>query len=308
MAKIDLVIPVLGNKFVDLRDTIPGDSFNWSWVRPLSQVNYLAIHHSATSDTQTPFEIANLHILGNGWGGIGYHFVISKVGIVYYVGDISTARANVANLNEEVIGICLVGNFTDSMPSDEQINSTRLLCEFFINNFPTLPNINSWNTLMGHNELPGQSTPCPGTTWDFWKTKITSKEDISVSEGETEETQVIDAYRKILGRDPETGILQTYKSSSLSIDQIRFALVLSQEHQELINLAKEAPSLKSQILSLQSSLALVNDQFINLQQKIADKDQEEKNLNVAKRDTSLTIFQAILNLYKFVFMPGKAGP
>ncbi|MBI2600039.1 N-acetylmuramoyl-L-alanine amidase, partial [Candidatus Daviesbacteria bacterium] len=82
MAKTNLQIQSLGNKFVDLRDLIPGDSYNWSWVRDLSQVNFLAIHHTAAPDTQTPEEIANYHIQNNGWGGIGYHFVITKDGTV----------------------------------------------------------------------------------------------------------------------------------------------------------------------------------------------------------------------------------
>src|SRR3989338_4313740 len=115
MAKTDLTIPSLGDKFIDLRDGIPGDSYTWSWERDLSQVNFLAIHQTSGLDTQTPQEIANQQINNNGWGGIGYHFLIAKDGTVYYVGDISTARANVANLNEQVLGICLIGNFTSGL-------------------------------------------------------------------------------------------------------------------------------------------------------------------------------------------------
>ena len=126
MSKTDLIITSLGDKFVDYRDILPGDAYNWCWNRPLSQVNYLAVHHSATPNTKTPEDIANIHINSNGWGGIGYHFIISKNGTVYYVGDISTARANVANLNEQVIGICLVGSFTLGQdPSPEQLESTH---------------------------------------------------------------------------------------------------------------------------------------------------------------------------------------
>src|SRR5206468_3619949 len=109
-------------------------NFNWNWIRTLEQVNFLAIHHTASEDTQTPQEIANYHINQNGWGGIGYHFLIAKDGTIFYVGDILTARANVANLNEQVIGIALIGNFTQGkIPSSEQIDSAHKLCEFFIN-------------------------------------------------------------------------------------------------------------------------------------------------------------------------------
>ena len=175
MAKIDLNIPSLSNRFVDIRDTIPGDSYNWSWIRSLTQVEYLAIHHTAAPDTQTPEDIANFHIQSNGWGGIGYHFLIAKDGTVYYVGDISCARANVANLNEQVIGICLMGNFTQGrIPSDAQLDSAHKLCEFFITNYPDLPNVTGWDKVKGHKELPGQSTACPGDNWLDWKDQLIS--------------------------------------------------------------------------------------------------------------------------------------
>ncbi len=261
MARIDLNIPELGNKFIDLRDSIPGDSYNFSWVRPLSQVNYLAIHHSATSPAQTPEDIANFHINSNGWGGIGYHFVISKDGIVYYVGDIGTARANVANLNEQVIGICLTGNFTDVEPTEEQLDSAKKLCNFLIN-YPDLVNVKSRDVVKAHKELPNQSTTCPGDTWTLWKSKIIPGDGNTSSGG---------------------------------------------------GLTKEADNLRLQVDSLQSSLGLVNDQIINLQQTVADKDQEIINLraqlkvSVEPDDTTLTIPQALFSLYQFLFPPGKVN-
>ncbi len=186
----NLSIPSLGAKFVDLRDSLPGDSYNWSWIRQLSQVNYLAIHHSAGSDTQTPEEIADYHITDHGWGGIGYHFLIAKDGVVYYVGDIGTARANVVNLNEQVIGICLIGNFTSGRtPTEEQIDSTHKLCEALIN-YPELSNVNSWEALKSHKSLPGQATVCPGDD-DSWMNKIISPREIIFNQPLTQSQEVL---------------------------------------------------------------------------------------------------------------------
>ncbi len=165
MAKIDLSIPTLGNKFFDLRGSLPGDCYNWNWVRPLSQVQYLVIHHSASYD-QTPKEIADFHINNNGWGGIGYHFLIDKKGQVFYVGDLSTARANVADMNEKVIGLCLIGNFTSGrVPTPKQLSSAQKLCKFLITNYPDL-------YVKGHKELPNQKTICPGDNWQIWKKEL----------------------------------------------------------------------------------------------------------------------------------------
>lgn len=265
MSKTDLTISSLGEKFVDLRDILSGDAYNWSWERPLAQVNYLAIHSTNGANTQTPQDIANLHINTNGWGGIGYHFLIDKEGIVYYVGDISTARANVASLNEQVIGIGLIGNFTGGqVPSIEQLGAAHKLCEFLIS-FTNLPSVRSWDKVRGHKELPNQTTNCPGETWDQWR--------IQIVEGITSE---------------ETPL---YPQPDFYRDQVE---------------------------SLQASLASVNQQAISLQEALQQRDLQINQLKQSQSDTqihrytetlktdsTLTIVGALINLYKFVFPPGK---
>lgn len=149
-------------KWIDYRDPIWGNSYTWSWERSTNEVLYPVIHHSVTAHDATPDDIALLH-KARGWAGIGYHFVITKDGVVHYVGDVGTARANVLNMNEKVIGICMVGDFTKHLPSDDQILSAHDLVKFFID-APQWPNINSWDALKGHKDL--QATACPGTSWN----------------------------------------------------------------------------------------------------------------------------------------------
>ncbi len=337
MARTDLNIPTLGRSFVDYRDPIPGDSYNFSWVRPLSQVNYLAIHHTAAPDTQTPDEIANYHINNNGWGGIGYHFLIDKNGLVYYVGDISTARANVANLNEQVIGICLIGNFTQGRaPTQQQLDSAHKLCDFFINNYPPLTNVNSWDKVRGHKELPGQSTACPGDNFTNWRIRIV--EGVGVPSQPTTPTppttdrgaQITESYRVILGRDPDMGGLQTYTNGSMTLDQIRWSMANSPEHHSLVAAAKRMPVLESQVSGLQTSLASINQQVISLRETLQQREQEIGSLRQqlqynppvtvppvvvtpapepsAPPDTTLTIVGALIKLYEFLFPARKVTP
>lgn len=149
-------------KWTDYRQEIWGDSFNWSWVRPWSQLQGILIHHSVTKHEATPDDIALLH-KARGWAGVGYHFIIDKAGVVYYVGDISLARAHVANKNEKFLGICMIGDFTKHLPSDEQIKSAHDLCKFFFFQTPSLPTLKSWDQLQGHKDQ--QATACPGTSW-----------------------------------------------------------------------------------------------------------------------------------------------
>lgn len=256
MARIDLNISGL----VDLRDTLPGDAYNWRWVRELSLVNYLAIHQSGGLDTQTPVDLANYHIQNNGWDGIGYHFIIDQDGIVYYVGDISTARANVADLNEAVIGICLIGNFSGNLePTPEQLTSTHKLCEFLIN-YPGLVNIKSWDKIVGHKELPNQQTDCPGDNWDKWKVKLIKQ-----------------SGRIIFNSKPNE------EKKDENDDKIKYQ--------------------KTQIDSLQLSLATVNSQLISCRESM----QAEEVVKNIEGDQTLTMTDALVNLYKFIFPPGKTN-
>jgi len=168
MADTPLYVPTLEerSKFTDYRKGIWGDSFNWYGSRSWDQVKYAVIHHSVTNPTNDSKSdvdyIAYLH-KQRGWGGVGYHFIITADGMVWYVGDISTMRANVADKNHEVIGICLVGDFTKGNPTDDQILSAHDLCEFLLFNTPSIPNLKDWGQLTGHKEL--QATQCPGTYW-----------------------------------------------------------------------------------------------------------------------------------------------
>lgn len=186
MANNTLSIDQLGNRFVDDRDRVWGDSYNWSFNRKLDLVKYLVIHHSVTSPyilnadgtvqrektwQEQVDEIGSLH-KARGWDGIGYHFIITSQGIVAYIGDIGTGRANVLNHNEAVIGINLIGDFTKHLPTDIQINSAHDLCDFLLFHFPDAPNINGWEDVIGHKDCASiwnntTVTACPGTSWPF---------------------------------------------------------------------------------------------------------------------------------------------
>lgn len=149
-------------KWNDYRQEIWGNSFTWSWIRPWSQLEGVLIHHSVTKHEATPDDVALLH-KARGWAGVGYHFIIDKAGVVYYVGDISTARAHVENKNEKFLGICLIGDFTKHLPSDEQIISAHELCKYLFFQTPSIPSLSGWAQLGGHKDQ--QATQCPGSSW-----------------------------------------------------------------------------------------------------------------------------------------------
>lgn len=269
MANTPLKIPELGNKFVDYRDPIWGDSYNWSWNRSSDQIKYLVIHHSVTKHEATPDDIALLH-KNRGWGGIGYHFVITKDGMVYYVGDIGTARANVADMNEQVIGICMVGDFTQYLPSDEQIVSCHLLCKFFLFSAPSIPSVNGWEDVVGHKEL--QATACPGSSWDksqdgdmWWRVKTgTPYTPPAEEEGENLEDKVSDLEDKI------KTLNEALAEKSLELNDVS-ARLEGQERdnkdlsQQLIEARSERDNAIGDKKTLEGKIEALSQQVISLQ-------------------------------------------
>jgi len=241
-------IPTLSSKFIDYRDTIPGDSYNWSWVHALSEYKYIAIHHSAGPINQTPVEIANYHVNQLGWGGVGYHFIIDVSGKVYYVGDLTTARAHVKDYNDVAIGICLIGTYMNTViPNDQMIQSASLLCSHLINETPELSNITSWDNVVGHKELGG-GTACPGDSWNLWKQKliavqkppiIVTPPPVVIDDTGTKAKLVMELYLKIFGRTPDQSGLSSWVASKYTIEQIRVFMIDSAEHKTLISNANK---------------------------------------------------------------------
>lgn len=155
-------------KLVDERMTIAGDSYYWYQVdENLSRLKYLVIHHSVTADTATPNDLARMHMNSNGWDGIGYHFVITKDGVIHYVGDLGTWRANVGGMNDKVIGVNLIGDFRfGKVPTEAQYKAANVLYREFVAD-GRFPGIKGPSALKFHREL--NATQCPG---DVDKNKI----------------------------------------------------------------------------------------------------------------------------------------
>lgn len=129
------------------------------------KIERVVIHHSATVQAEVSKEatvrhiksIARGHVAENDWPGIGYHYVIGPGGLVYRVNDLSTISYHVGNHNPTSIGICLLGDFTQGDPTDNQIASARELV--FRLGWPVVP----------HKALMG--TKCPGD-WARWGNRI----------------------------------------------------------------------------------------------------------------------------------------
>jgi len=170
---INLPIPGL----VDIRQPILGDSFGWAGLEPAAAKKSVVFHHSASDQpAEDGFSIADYHVNHNGWGGSGYHLVITRSDYpgrlpftqpgaqIQYVGDLGTWRAHVLHQNPGRIGVCFVG----MEPDEEQLKLGRQLMDFFVAPNNILPSINYLNQATVHQLVPGQSTECPGSTFRTW--------------------------------------------------------------------------------------------------------------------------------------------
>jgi len=96
-------------------------------IREFGDINGIVVHHTGSNGPQSMMGIAEMHINERGWPTIGYHFVVDFEGEVTISAPLVWEIHNCGELNPEVIGIGLMGDFTDSVPEMSQIRSLRLL-------------------------------------------------------------------------------------------------------------------------------------------------------------------------------------
>ncbi len=131
----------------------------------------ITVHHSAIDSHPSPSlgfphtvrGVQRFHMEDRGWSDLGYHFLIDPDGVVYegrYL-YVRGSHAGSQPANADNIGVCLIGNFEEKMPEQEQLDSLfdliALLEDFF--------GIER-ETLTTHSEIRKEfglgGTACPG--------------------------------------------------------------------------------------------------------------------------------------------------
>lgn len=118
----------------------------------------IVVHHAgmrADEDLDVP-TIHEMH-LGNGWAGIGYHFVIHKDGFIEHGRPIYYVGAHAYQHNTYTVGLCMTGNFDIGFPPKEQALAAQQLVAALCKQYRIKP---SAKTIFGHRDL--NDTSCPG--------------------------------------------------------------------------------------------------------------------------------------------------
>jgi len=130
-------------------------------IAPRPETSAVILHHSATPDGSVSlFRV--LHRAVFGWDDVGYHFVIgngsfSPDGAVEEGRPREATGAHARGFNEKSLGICLVGDFSDSMPTPCQVSSLAGLLSELLRIYGL-----GAEAILLHREVPGCVTECPG--------------------------------------------------------------------------------------------------------------------------------------------------
>jgi len=149
--------------------------------RTLTDVTHLIIHHSAGNTTSNDFAAVVLaywdyHVNGHGWDDIGYNWLVDPNGVLYKgrawksetEENIQGAHNSAKNGNTS--GICLIGNYVSSTPSEKGLDKLASICAFLCSKYDIDPLGKSYHAsiekvndnITGHGQSGG-GTACPGT-------------------------------------------------------------------------------------------------------------------------------------------------
>jgi N-acetylmuramoyl-L-alanine amidase len=140
-----------------------------SRLNRMTKIHRVTIHHTAmlaastrAANTAQIRAIQRRHIGANGWGDLGYHFMIGRDGVIYegrrlryqgaHAGDPASNRGN--------IGICLLGDYSPGQqkPSAIQLRALQKLTAALCSRHRIPP-----AGILTHKEVrPGHGTDCPG--------------------------------------------------------------------------------------------------------------------------------------------------
>lgn len=88
----------------------------------VNKINKIILHHSCGRGTVEA--VHNMH-KKQGWAGIGYHFYITRDGVIHNGRPIQFIGSHCQGNNTGSIGICLEGDFRKEKPTTEQLAALK---------------------------------------------------------------------------------------------------------------------------------------------------------------------------------------
>ncbi|XP_048482504.1 peptidoglycan recognition protein 1-like isoform X1 [Plutella xylostella] len=134
--------------------------------RPLARpAPFVVLHHSYTPPAcgdpaqceEAMRVMQNMHMDGHGWADIGYNFAVGGDGAVYEGRGWALLGAHALHFNTVSLGVCLIGDWSDSLPPRNQLKAVQALIAEGVARGAITPNYR----LVGHRQVRA-NTSCPG--------------------------------------------------------------------------------------------------------------------------------------------------
>ena len=123
-------------------------------LKPRASTKRIVIHHAASAGDVSAATIHQWHMEGNGWAGIGYHYLVRFDGTIERGRPENIVGAHAgSSANGDSIGICLTGNLSVHSPTEAQVTALVWLIKDIYRRYAEL-------TIIGHEEV--MATDCPG--------------------------------------------------------------------------------------------------------------------------------------------------
>ncbi len=148
------------------------------WTPQYTKVTHAVVHHTAGANSVPDWDaevrsIWHLHTFTNGWGDIGYNYLIDPNGVIYEgrAGGDGAIGAHFSCRNTNTVGIALLGTFTGVAPTAAALASLEgLLAELCRKNaiaplsmMTHAPTQLLLPTIIGHRDGNPSTTTCSKT-------------------------------------------------------------------------------------------------------------------------------------------------
>ncbi|MCP4199650.1 MAG: hypothetical protein GY762_21100 [Proteobacteria bacterium] len=170
-------------EIIDIVDELPKNPTLRPYSNRTQAISKLVVHHTDTPKDFTVQKIADYHVFGkrsnkDEWPGIGYHYVITAEGTIYWSQRHETRSYHVGPGNNYCLGVSLIGRFLrknydgaeqspeDQLPTPAQVQSASHLIAWLMQELK----VNEIANVVGHKEV--SATTCPGDQWTrgvVWK-------------------------------------------------------------------------------------------------------------------------------------------
>lgn len=135
-----------------------------------STIDMIVLHH-ADASTCSPQDVHWWHIK-NGWSGFGYHYFVSKQGVIFKGRQDNIIGSHAKGYNATSIGICFEGKYNNEIMPQEQLQAGKELIAYLKEKY----NI---TVVKRHKDL--MATDCPGSLFPFEEMVGDIKENLILS-------------------------------------------------------------------------------------------------------------------------------